>query len=146
MTPEEAAKYMLVAWKKDWKMSLYLQTITGVEAKPPWEFDEILKPFPWMPLKYFWRSTVRRFMADNYPAFNDLLWSAKDNEALFKLASVLMLLRDADWNNRGKNKMALEVKKEMAIAKRVANFASMQEQVSVLQMRRGNGHHWGVVK
>jgi hypothetical protein len=146
MKPEEAAKYMLVAWKKDWKMSLYLQTITGVKAEPPWEFDEILKPFPWMPLKYFWRSTVRRFMADNYPAFNDLLWSAKDNEALFKLAPVLMLLRDADWDNRGKNKMQREVTNAFKYAQLSLQRRHLEEKISVAKMRGGNGHSWGIVK
>ena len=146
MTPEEAAKYMLVAWKKDWKMGLYLQTITGVKAEPPWEFDEILKPFPWMPLKYRWASSVRRFMADNYPAFNDLLWSAKDNKALFELAPLLMLMRDADWNNRGKNKMRQEVANALTYAKLSLQRHHLAENISVAQMRGGMGHSWGIVK
>jgi hypothetical protein len=144
MTPEEAAKYMLVAWKKDWKMGLYFQTITGVKAAAPWEFDEILKPFPWMPLKYMWVSSVRRFMADNYPAFNDLLWSAKDNEALFKLAPLLMLLRGANWRNRGQSKMKLEATSAVIYAKLSSQRQLLTKNISVAHMR--SRHSWGVAK
>jgi hypothetical protein len=144
MKAEEAAKYMLVAWKKDWTMGLYFRTITGVKAAAPWEFDEILKPFPWMPLNYMWSSSVRRFMSDNYPAFNDLLWSAKDNEALFKLAPLLMLLRGADRRNRGKNKMKLEVANAIRYAKLSSQRQLLTKNISVAHMR--SRHSWGVVK
>ena len=144
MKPEEAAKYMLVAWKKDWTMALYLRTITGIKPAPPWEFDEILKPFPWMPLNYMWVSTVRRFMADNYPAFNDLLWSAKDNEALFKLAPLLMLMRGADRRNQGQNKMKSEVTDALRHAKLSSQRQHLAEKISVAHMR--GGYSWGVVK
>jgi hypothetical protein len=144
MKAEEAAKYMLVAWKKDWTMALYLRTITGVKAAPPWEFDEILKPFPWMPLNYMWSASVRRFMADNYPAFNDLLWSAKDNETLFKLAPLLMLLRGADRRNRGKNKMKLEIANAIRYAKVLSQRQLLTKNISVAHMR--SRHSWGVVK
>ena len=137
MKAEEAAKYMLVAWKKDWTMGLYLRTITGITPAPPWEFDEILKPFPWMPLNYMWASSVRRFMSDNYPAFNDLLWSAKDNEALFKLAPLLMLLRGADRRNRGKNKMKLEVANAIRYAKVLSQRQLLTKNISVAHMRAG---------
>jgi len=146
MTPEEAAKYMLVAWKKDWKMSLYLQTITGVKAEPPWDFDEILKPFPWMPLNYHWGARVRRFIADNYPAFNDLLWSAKDNKALFELAPLLMMMRDADWNNRVENKMKQEAMDALKYAKLSLQRHHLTENISVARMRGVRGHSWGIVK
>ncbi len=135
MKPEEAAKYMLVAWKKDWPMGLYLRTITGVKAAAPWEFDEILKPFPWMPLNYMWSSSVRRFMADNYPAFNDLLWSAKDNEALFKLAPLLMLMRGADRRNQGKSKMKLEITNALKYAKLSSQRQHLANKISVAHMR-----------
>jgi hypothetical protein len=144
MTPEEAAKYMLVAWKKDWPMGLYLRTITGVKAVAPWEFDEILKPFPWMPLKYMWSSGVQRFMSDNYPAFNDLLWSAKDNEALFKLAPLLMLLRGANRRNQGQNKMKLEVTNAIRYSKLSSQQQLLAKNISVAHMR--SRYSWGVVK
>lgn len=137
MKAEEAAKYMLVAWKKDWTMALYLRTITGVKAAPPWEFDEILKPFPWMPLNYMWPTSVRRFMADNYPAFNDLLWSAKDNEALFKLAPLLMLLRGADRRNQGKSKMKREATAALRYAKLSERRQHLANKISVAHMRGG---------
>jgi len=146
MKPEEAAKYLLVAWKKDWKMGLYLQTITGVKPEPPWEFDEILKPFPWMPTKYYWSSTVRRFVADNYPAFNDLLWSAKDNKALFELAPLLMMMRDADRKNHGKSEMKREVTDALRYAKLSLQRHHLAENISVAQMRGGKGHSWRIVK
>lgn len=76
-------------------------------------------------------------MADNYLAFNDLLWSAKDNEALFKLAPLLMLMRGADWRNRDKSKMKLEITSALRYAKLSSQRQHLANQISVAHMRGG---------
>lgn len=94
---EQAAKYMILAWLKDWSIRVYLETVyqNGI----PVEASQIHADYPWMPavenLYYFGKGSkyCRTFIANCYPALNNALCDAPDNKALLALAPRVLLLK-----------------------------------------------------
>ena len=87
MSQEEAAKYMIVAWVKDWNLYTYLKTVTGSAAP---DCTEAHKVFEWLPhgKVQFSKKYVRSYIDDNFPKLSENLWdvaSDKDRLALFKM-------------------------------------------------------------
>jgi hypothetical protein len=140
MTHEEAAKYMIVAWVKDWNLYTYLQVVTG-EKKP--DVDGAHTRLEWLPTGRvsFVAKSARRFIADNFPRLNDRLWDAKDNAE--RLALYKQVMHPVGANH----KLHIDPAR-MALRKENGNLrrAYLAEQQSTEAMRKGSGHHWNVCK
>ena len=98
---EQAAKFLVVAWVKDWSMRTLLDV---VDEKPgeiaPERVQAAATALPFMPENLHWYVanhgsgvTTRHFVADAFPKLSAFLWSAKDNEARLKVASQIAKLR-----------------------------------------------------
>lgn len=136
---EQAAKYMIIAWIKDWNLSMYLKTVTG--QKEP-DYHEAYKTFIWLPTGSvnFRYKYARRYIADNFINLNNLLWDAKTNEDRLKLFK--MVMHPIGENHKCKNDAArMEAKK----SDRRLNKSRLAENISVETMRKA-GRHWNVCK
>ena len=93
LTKEQAAKYAVVAWVKDWSLITLLSAIDGATASAKDVEQEridaarVVAPFlpddVWV---YRRDGSVRRFFADNFPRISDALWDAASDAIRLKLS------------------------------------------------------------
>ena len=140
MTKEKAAKYFIVAWLKDWKLSTYVETVTGEVNFP---FEKAHKEFPWLPKHAHWyfNGTTRRYIADSFLKLNNMLWDSKSNEERLSFSVLVEKLNGRD----SKPKADKHKKKEVSWVTH-ARRSGIAHRISVDAMRRGSGHHWAVAK
>lgn len=76
---EQAAKYLILAWLKDWKFITYAKTISGT-TKGLVDLGLLHSVFKFMPeIRY--PNYVRVFVASNMPMLNEKLWNNRENTA-----------------------------------------------------------------
>ena len=102
LTKEQAAKYAVVAWVKDWSLITLLSSIDSDPAsarhveQPRVDAARAVAPFlpddVWV---YRRGGSVRRFFADNFPGVSNALWDADSNEERFGLAQRIERLSGA---------------------------------------------------
>ena len=92
MNQEQAAKYFVVAWVKDWSLQTYWRVIT---EKTDIQWDQAHTLFPWLPDEgwFIRNSCVRRFLAEAHLVLNDAMWDAKDDKARLALAPKIKLFQ-----------------------------------------------------
>lgn len=141
---KKAAEYLVVAWVKDWRMWTYLKAINAWDIP----FEDIHGMYPWMPAhdhlnRYMKNSAIRPWVAFSMKAINDKLFDTEDNKVRLSLAS-----RIENWNSLGATNgyAHKEAEKERAKDRKRIRQAGFEHKLSVELMRRGNGHHWNVVK
>jgi hypothetical protein len=141
MTQEQAAKYLIVAWVKDWSMRMYLNVIGGDERI---DWAEAHNRYQWLPKDpgWFMRNTrVRRYVAEAMRKINDRLWDAKDNnERLLQSTAI------AGWNGSAAVQTMNAVRGEEHKARKELLASGIAYRASVDAMRRGGGHAWNVCK
>lgn len=101
LTLQSAAKYLIVAWVKDWRMRTLLDVLDGrtdeiTEAR----LNAVVDVIPFMPLDFHYYLAsggrgilTRRYIAESFKRLSDLLWSASDNAARLKLAAQIERLK-----------------------------------------------------
>jgi hypothetical protein len=140
---EKASQYFIVAWVKNWKIYTYIQAIGVGDVA----YDKIYDVYSWMPdaknKHYYFNGDVRAWCALAMRSINDKLWDTDDNAKRLALAK-----RIENWDSAGVKQSARHIKdvQEHTIDRRKARLTGLGHKVSVETMRRGNGHHWGVVK
>jgi hypothetical protein len=94
MDLQSAAKYMVVAWVKDWSLATYIGTVS-----PGTSAAAAHTAFPWLPADQgWWRdengecATVRRFMQQAFPVTNARLWEAADVSGRIAVHAEIMRL------------------------------------------------------
>lgn len=100
---DQAAKYLIVAWVKDWGMRTLLEVLDGAKGDVGQSRIEALTvALPFMPKEVNWYIanrgagvSARHFIADAYPRLNDTLWSAKDHTARLALSPQIGRLKCA---------------------------------------------------
>lgn len=140
MSQEQAAKYFIVAWVKDWKLKIYLATIVGEKNVPFYIAHESYK---WLPesTHWFFQGTTRRYIADTFPKLNDLLWDADSNEKRLLLSRIVEKLN-------GKNSMPTSdkhKKKEVSPGVYTKKAKLEFEKYENINLKCG-GHGWKTVK
>lgn len=141
MTKEQAAKFFIVAWVKDWSMRTYLDTV-GEGERIDWA--DAHKLFSWMPKDPGWfiRNTrVRRYAATAMRSLNDKLWDALDNAKKLALHAEVM-----QWDCGDAVQTMDAARREQHKLQKEYRAAMLGVRKSVDEMRRGSGHAWGVVK
>jgi hypothetical protein len=148
LSKEQAAKYMVLAWLKDWSVRLYLGTI--YQTNIPEDPKQIHKDYPWMPVLeslYFHgrgRKYCRTFIAMTYPDLNNALCDAADNKALLALAPRILglnnkniqlqtMLRKPDYAECKRSQLDFQANRMMSDSKR-------EERKNALRS------NWGTVK
>lgn len=138
---KKAAEFFIVAWVKDWRMKTYLQAI-GFDGN----FEDVHEIYPWMPDQrhfYIKDQLIRAWTGMAMRAINDKLWDTEDNKKRLALA-----MQIENWDSDKVSKKTSE--RQDANQRRsylMKNRQSgIQHKLSVETMRRGSGHHWGVVK
>lgn len=140
MTQEQAAKYFIVAWVKDWPLRMYFDTVCG--EKIDWSIAH--EKFPWLPknISFFCRnSRVRRYVAEEFRVLNDKLWDANNNEQRLKLAPIVEKCVGIGNSSRA-NDGKFAARKSAADMGRVV-FA---KKLTIEAMRAGRGTAWDVCK
>jgi hypothetical protein len=140
---EKAAKYLVVAWVKDWTTLTYLRALNVPIYMP---INEICNMYPWMPSdqRYYHhkrhiRPLVARFMAP----INDFLWDTSDNAQKLKIAKKIenwvsdaYIETNYDTEKRDeKNKAKKELRHERTI-----------QALEIEKRLRASGHHWNICK
>lgn len=138
-----AAKYMVVAWVKDWPLLTYLGAVA-----PGMIASQAHSEFPWLPADASWWKdengecvTTRRFMQQAFPITNARLWEASgtaERLAVHVEISRLVCGQIVPAASTG-------------AAKRY-NHDALRDQTNLLDQmtreafRRMNGRHWQVCK
>ena len=146
MTQEQAAKYLIVAWLKDWSLTLYLSTVSRKRHVSLTDAHDL---FPWLPADPFiflLGVKTRRYLAAQFPAFNDALFDAKDNSARLAMVPRIMQLDSANAGPWKRDRMFVKAVREVRDDMRQFTLARNLEHRSIAEMRKGSGHHWGVCK
>ena len=102
LTKEQAAKYAVVGWVKDWSLITLLSAIDSATASAKdveqERIDAARVVAPFMPddvWVYRRGGSVRRFFADNFPGVSNALWDANSHEDRFVLAQRIERLSGA---------------------------------------------------
>lgn len=76
---ESAAKFLIVAWVKDWKLRTYLDVLGNGEKI---RFEDAHKFYPWLPDNVYIlaKGYTRRFVAETMRPISEALWNADTNE------------------------------------------------------------------
>lgn len=96
LTLEQGAKFLIVAWAKDWGMRTLMDCLDerpiGTEISDE-RIQDLTSAFAFMPSHTHWYlqnrgrgASARKFVADAFPRLNEALWSAKDNAKRLTLA------------------------------------------------------------
>jgi hypothetical protein len=141
---EKAAQYFVVAWVKNWKLYTYVAAIGISDLR----FEEMHDVYPWLPegrdVHYMIKNIdVRAWCARAMKEINDKLWDTDDNKKRLALAK-----RIEHWDATGTKELSRYTKdlKEHVTDMQKARASGLAHKMSVDLMRRGNGHHWSVVK
>jgi hypothetical protein len=139
---KKAAEFYIVAWVKDWRFHTYLAAINAKDIR----FEDVHKRYPWMPDKthfYFKDQMIRAWTGMAMRPINNKLWDTDDNKKRLSLAKQV-----EHWTADKVNQSTAE--KHDAYERRRYLMQDRQtilsNKVSVETMRKGNGHHWNVVK
>ena len=102
MSQEQAAKYLVVAWCKDWKMAMLLHTVCGktflADNPEPWKnmIAEAHAAFPWMPDgvgPYKASGLVRQFVGVHYPKLSAWLYTRSSDAERMRCAAQIQRLK-----------------------------------------------------
>lgn len=104
MNLQEAAKFLIVAWVKDWPLRTLLDTITNTRGEVTEDRIALARQsFLFLPMHIHWYvcahgagASTRRFVADGFPRLNDALWDADDNKGRLELSSRVETLDASD--------------------------------------------------
>ena len=140
MSQEQAAKYFIVAWVKDWSLRTYWRVITET-TDTPWEQAHSL--FPWLPdADWFMRNGwVRVFLADAHKTLNDAMWDAKDDKARLGLAPKVQALQVGQVK-----KLPIAAQEDHKEAMKANRRSRISIAITLESWDRSAGHHWNVCK
>jgi hypothetical protein len=101
MDLEKAAKYLIVAWIKEWRMRTLLNAIDGHGGEVTQEIiDRVHAKYPFMPniLHAYIAGKgqgilMRPYVSNLSKKLSDLLWDAKDNETRLSHYTLVMKLK-----------------------------------------------------
>ena len=141
---KKAAEYLVVGWVKDWRIRTYLVAIGARNL----QLEEIHDHFPWMPDAknkhyYIKDSRVRTWVALAMRTINDRLWDADTVEKKLALAKQI-----EKWDSTGVDvpESHKDARRERRNDHNYTKAHEIAHRLSVEEMRKGNGHHWKVVK
>jgi hypothetical protein len=140
---EKAAKYLIVAWVKDWTVLTYLRSINVPTHMP---ISEICSLYPWMPrvpMYYHHKRHIRPLVARFMAPINNFLWDTSDNAQKLKVAKKI-----ENWVSDAFIKTNLDTKKsyEKYKAKKDLKHQITIQAIEIDKMRRASGSHWNVCK
>lgn len=149
LSREQAAKYLIVGWVKDWNIGTYLDVIYA--SKRPEQFKAVAEDFPWMPSDAHWYMAnhgrglaVRKLIADAYRLLGDRLWDAVDDAARLALYKEVIQLeaRNIKASSRlGRGELHAQKK-----ARRQYRVSVIESQAQA-EWREANGRRaWNTVK
>ena len=140
MSQEQAAKYFIVAWVKDWSLRTYWRVITET-TDTPW--DQARSLYPWMPDAGWFMANgcVRRFLAEAHRTLNDAMWDAKDDKARLGLAPKIQAFQAGQVRAR---RIAAAADHREAMKENRRSRISIA--IALESRDRGAGHHWNVCK
>lgn len=152
MSQEQAAKYLVVAWCKDWKMAMLLHTVCG----RPFSADSFVswKPmiavahdfFPWMPSDmkpYRSDGLVRRFVGDHYPKLSAWLSTRSTDLERMKCATQIQRLKCSGPKPSAKDRIDA---REIAAQQRENRAVQASYELSRAAQKSHGRSAWGVCK
>lgn len=100
LAPDQAAKYLVVAWVKDWTMRTLLETLDGAKGDiTQSRVDAVAAALTFMPSHRHWYLgnkgygiSARHFISDSFPRLSEALWAAKDHAKRLSFAPQIMRL------------------------------------------------------
>lgn len=138
---EKAAKYFIVAWKKDWSLKMYIFTVT---EDMNIDFSKAHLLFPWLPKDKFLflrNCKIKPLIAREYKKLNDQLYDSKD-EDLLKLHKIVLNLKCANLDCHYKDDEEMkEAKKQIRKNSLQSKFDRENKKVGIYKER-----HWGYIK
>ena len=141
-TQEKAAKYFIVAWKKDWSLKMYVYAV--LEGDYNFKFEDLHILFPWLPKDkfiYLRNSKVKPLIAREYRKLNDQLYDAKD-EDLLKFHKIILNLKCANLDCHYKDDAEIkEAKKQLRKMTFQDKFDKENKKVGIYKKA-----YWGYVK
>jgi hypothetical protein len=149
---DQAAKFIVVAWVKDWGMRTLLETLDGATGDvTEGRLGEMADALPFMPTHLHWYIanrgrgvSCRQFVADCYPRLADALWAANDNAARLKLAPQIERLKAG--NVRASSRFSKSDMAEGATARREMRQAITSYRQSRDSFKTHQRSAWGVCK
>lgn len=144
MLTEQAAKYLIVAWCKDWSMRVYWHVAHDGDDTRAIGWELANQTYPWLPKDIHWfvsKRSVRMYVATAFRVFNDKLWDCPDNAARLALwPEVVKCI--------GKDVKCLEDKArhKMRRARELLVKRDLDNDLTIDSMRRGSGSSWHVCK
>lgn len=145
MTPfdkNKAAEFYIVAWVKDWRFHTYLEAIGAKDIK----YEDVHTHYPWMPDNthfYFKDQMIRAWTGMAMRAINNRLWDTDDNKKRLSLAKQIEnWTSDTVIQSTSERQDLYEHRKALMQNRQIG----LGHKASIETMRRGNGHHWNVVK
>jgi hypothetical protein len=151
-TVERAAKFLVVAWVKQWDMRALLETLDERGGALTNErCADLERAIPFMSGHAHWYACnhgggveVRQYVADLFPNLSQALWGAKDNAARLRLAPQIERLRA----NGGKaaRKYSAEEYAERKAAKRAARQTKAYYDMSRAGFKTHGRSAWNVCK
>ena len=104
MNLQEAAKFLIVAWVKDWPLRTLLGVLSpDIKFVTDEQISKVVQAFPFMPSHIHWYvqnhgagASTRRFVSDAFPRLNDALWDSKDDQKRLLLSAQVCRLSAGD--------------------------------------------------
>lgn len=140
MSQKQAAEYFVVAWVKEWTMSVYLHVIGAGEVIP---FEQAHALYSWLPKQWPFRPlSCRTYLAEVNRPLSDALWDAADDRARLALATNIAAFVFTK-RHRG---YAMEARRDYARDKATLDKIQFLKQEMKVARQLEGGHHWSVCK
>ena len=147
MTELEAARFLIVAWVKDWHLRNYARHVTGNMNFDAVDVPEFAKKYKFMSdhfMLYCRGGTginMRRYVCDYLPAINDALWDRYgDTKKLLELSTKVVKLKCIDEIIRSKEAVDARSNERKARANQLSAVMYKEHR------ERCNAKGWNIVK
>jgi hypothetical protein len=154
MTKEQAAKYFLVGWIKNWDMSTLANSIMekNIKCFQDEDYLQIKKMYPFMSSnKWMYRShggkgtPVRAFISNNYPKLSNALWNTTSDSV--KLSFYEYVCKQKCLEAVHKSKFTTKERgSNQYYKKKMLALTDYGYEAQKEYAQKMNGTHWNTVK